>query len=351
MIEVLFLARATLLDVDGGEQTLVHQVTVKVKLHIARSFELLEDDFVHTRARLDQCRGKDRERAALFDVTRGAEEALRLLQGIGIDAAGENLAGVRLQGIVGARQTRDRVEKDDDVLLVFDHALGLFDNHLGNLNVAFGWFVERAADHLSRATVALGIGHFFGTLVDEQDDDVRIGMVLRDGVGHLLQQDRLARTRRGDDQAALSFADRCKQIHRAHVDFLAHGFQDESRGGEERRQVVEEDFVLRLLGVFLVYRLDLEQRKETFLVLGWTNLPGDDIACLQIEAANLRRRDVYVLGTRQLIVARRTQESETVRQDFQHALAEHQTATLGIGTQDAEDEFVLLEGADALDAK
>jgi len=34
----------------------------------------------------------DRERAAFFDIARGAEKALGTLQGIGIDAAGQHFA-------------------------------------------------------------------------------------------------------------------------------------------------------------------------------------------------------------------------------------------------------------------
>jgi hypothetical protein len=39
-------------------------------------------------------------------------------------------------GVVGARQTRHRVEQDDDVLLVLDQPLGLLDDQLGDLHVA-----------------------------------------------------------------------------------------------------------------------------------------------------------------------------------------------------------------------
>ena len=37
--------------------------------------------------------------------------------------------------VVGARQPGDRVEQDDDVPLVLDQALGLLDDHLGDLDV------------------------------------------------------------------------------------------------------------------------------------------------------------------------------------------------------------------------
>ena len=84
-----------------------------------------------------------RQRAALFDIAGGAEEALGLVERVGIHAAGEDLARVRLHGVVGARQARDRVEQDDHVALVLDHAPGLLDHHLRHLHVPLGRLIER----------------------------------------------------------------------------------------------------------------------------------------------------------------------------------------------------------------
>ena len=56
--------------------------------------------------------------------------------------------------VVGARQARDRVEQDDDVLLVLDEALGLLDHHLGDLHVALRRLVERRRDDLAAAPSA-----------------------------------------------------------------------------------------------------------------------------------------------------------------------------------------------------
>ena len=71
-----------------------------------------------------------------------AEETLGLLKGVGIDAAGQNFAGVRHFGVVGAGQTRDGVEQDDHILAKFHISLGLLDHHLGDLHVALRRLVE-----------------------------------------------------------------------------------------------------------------------------------------------------------------------------------------------------------------
>jgi hypothetical protein len=212
--EQLFLPRAALLDVDGREHAPVGELPIEVDLHVAGALELLEDHVVHARAGVDERGGDDGERAALLDVARRAEEALRPLQGVAVHAAREHLARRRHHGVVGAREARDRVEQDDDVLLVLDEALGLLDHHLGHLHVALRRLVEGRADHLA-AHRALHVGDLFGPLVDEQHDEVDLGVVLRDAVGDVLQQHRLARARRRDDEAALALADGRHQVEHA----------------------------------------------------------------------------------------------------------------------------------------
>ena len=116
--------------------------------HVARALELFKDDFIHARAGVHQRGGDDGQRTAFLDVARRAEKPLGLVQRVGVHAAGKDFAGVRLHGVVGARQTGDGIEQDDDVALVLDHALGLFDDHFGDLHVALGRFVEGGTDDL-----------------------------------------------------------------------------------------------------------------------------------------------------------------------------------------------------------
>src|ERR1019366_5086141 len=123
--EELFLARARTVEVDGREDTAVDELAVEVDLHVAGPLELLEDHVVHARARVDEGRRDDRERAALLDVPGGSEEALRLLERVCVHAARQHLAGGRQRRVGGPREPRDRVEKDDAVALVLDEPLRL----------------------------------------------------------------------------------------------------------------------------------------------------------------------------------------------------------------------------------
>ena len=53
---------------------------------------------------------------------------------------------------------------------MLDEALGLLDDHLGNLHVAGCRLVEGGTDDLALDR-ALHVGDFFRALVDEQDDE------------------------------------------------------------------------------------------------------------------------------------------------------------------------------------
>ena len=299
-------------------------------LHVPRALELLEDDLVHAAAGVDEGGGQDGQAAAFLDVAGGAEEALRLMQRVGVHAAGQDLAGVRNLGVVGASQARDRVKQNDHVGVELDEALGLLDHHLADLHVPAGRLVERRANDLGARPLdrALHFGHFLGTLVDQEHDHVAFRMVLQNAVGDLLQEDGLAGARRGDDQAALPLADRRDQVHDAHVDLARLGFEHEPFVRVQRRQVVEDNFLRQQLGIVEVDRLDAQQCEVALVLLGRPNLPSHDRPRPQAETPDLARRDVDVVGARQVVVVRAAQEAEAVGQHFQRAVAEHQAVLL-----------------------
>ena len=80
--------------------------------------------------------------------------------------------------------------------------------------------------------------------------------------------------RRGHDKAALALADRRDQIDDAGGVVLVVVLELDPLLRIERRQVVEQDLVARLLGLLEVDRFDLEQREVALALLGRTNQPG-----------------------------------------------------------------------------
>ena len=322
MQQQFFLAGAGAVDVDGGPDALVDEAAVEVQLHVAGALELLEDHFVHAAAGVDQGGGQDRQAAAFLELAGGAEEALRLLHGVGVETAGEELAAGRGLGVVGPGQAGDRIEQDDDVLAVLDHALGLFQDDVADVDVLAGRLVEGAGDDLA---VGAGhgaghVGHFLGPLVDEQHDEVAFGMVLDQAQGDLLQQDRLAGPRRRDDQAALALADRRDQVDDAHGQFVGGGFQEQPAVGVQRRQVFEGG----RRDAFLAGRLPLTR---STCIRAKLSCPSTGRRIGPSTTRPVRRprrriwlgRDVDVFRRGQVVVGQAAQEAVAVGQDFERA--------------------------------
>ena len=229
---------------------------------------------------------------------------------------------------------------------MLDQALGLLDHHFGDLHVAGGGLVEGRADDFA-AHGALHVGDFLGALVDEQHDERDLGMVGGDGVGDGLQEHRFAGAGRGDDQAALPFADGREQIHDAAREVVLDGFELHALVGIERREVVEEDLVARFLGRLEVDGVNLDESEIALAFLGRADLAGDGVAGAQVEAADLRGRDVDVIGAGQIVVLGGAQEAEAIGQAFEDALGEDEAALFGLGLQDLEDQLLLAESGGA----
>ena len=136
------------------------------------------------------------------------------MQGVGVHTTGQHFTGSRDHGVVGARQTGNGVEQDDNVFLMLNQTLRLLDNHLGNLNVAGCRLVKGRSDNFT-FNQTLHLGHFFRTFVDKQYHQYAIRMVVRNALRDVLQQHGFTGLRRRDNQTTLAAADRRCQIQYA----------------------------------------------------------------------------------------------------------------------------------------
>ena len=343
----LFLAGRGAVDVDGREHAAVGQLALQVDLGVAGTFELFEDDVVHAAAGLNQRGGDDGQGAAFLYVAGRAEEALGPLEGGGFKTAGEHAAGRRGHGIVGAGEAGDRVEQDDHVLAVLGHALGFFEDDLGDLHVAVGRLVEGGGDDFA-AHGALHVGDFLGPLVYEQHQQLDLGVVGGERVGDALQDHGLAGLGRGHDELALAFADGDDQVDHAAGHLVLGGFQQEALVGMQRGEVIEKRAVADLLYLETVDGLHLQQSEEPFAVLGRADKAVHRVAFAQAELLYLGRRDVNVFVAGKVVVFLGAEEAEAVRQYFQDAFALHYAVLLGLGFHQLADQLLLAQAGDAL---
>ena len=232
-----------------------------------------------------------------------------------------------------------------------DEALGFLDDHLGDLHVARGRLVEGGGDHLALHR-ALHVGHLFGTLVDQKHDQIAFRVIGGDRVGDVLEDHRLAGARLRHDQTALALAERRNDVDDAAGLVLARrllGLHLQPLVGIERRQIVEMDLVALLLRVVEIDGVDLEQSEIALALFRAPDLAFDRVAGAQSESADLRGRDVDVVGAGEIIRVGRAQEAEAVLQHLDHARAGDVDVTGGQLLQDREHELLLAHGARVLD--
>jgi len=106
--------------------------------------------------------------------------------------------------------------------------------------------------------------------------------------------------------------------------------------------------VARLLRVFEIEGVDLEQRKVTLAFLRRANVAFDGVASAQAETADLAGRDVDVIGARQVIRFRRAEEAEAVRQHLNDTFADDINLLRRELLEDGEHQLLLAHGAGVL---
>ena len=109
------------------------------------------------------------------------------------------------------------------------------------------------------------------------------------------------------------------------------------------------DLVLDLLGVLEIDGGDLEQREIALAILGRADRAFHRVAGAKAEAADLRRRNIDIVGARQVVGFRRAQEAEAVLQGFDHALAHDLDIAFGQFLEDREQHVLLAHGGGVLD--
>ncbi len=243
------------------------------------------------------------------------------------------------------------VEQDHHVALMLDQALGLLDHHFGDLHVARGRLVEGRGHDLALHR-ALHVGDFFRALVDQQHDQIALGMIGGDRVRDVLQQHGLAGARRRNDQRALALADGRDDVDDARRQILPGRifvFHLQPLVGIERRQVVEVDLVLGLFRILEIDGVDLEQREVALAVLGRADVAFDGVAGAQAEAADLRRRDIDVVGAGEIVRFRRAEKAEAVGENLDDAFADDVDFLRGELLEDREHQLLLAQGAGVFD--
>ena len=169
----------------------------------------------------------------------------------------------------------------------FHHALGFFQDDVGNLDVAFRRLVEGGGNNF-RPHAARHVGHLFRAFVYQKDDEIYFGMVGGNGIGNFLQKDRLTGFGLCYNQAALPLADGGEYVHYAGGQGGCPIARDvELLVGEKRSQMVEGDAVAHSVRRLAVDFLHFNQGEIFFSFFRRAHGAHHRIAGLQAEKLDL----------------------------------------------------------------
>jgi len=149
---------------------------------------------------------------------------------------------------------------------LLDDALGPLVDELGHPDVVLRRLVEGAGDDLDPLDLLAEVGDLLGPLVDEEDDDLDVGLVLHHRLGDLFKEGGLTRLGRGDDQPALAAADGGEQVDDPGGELVGVGLELDLFVRELGDELVELGALFRRLRVHAVYRLDPDQGAVALVV-------------------------------------------------------------------------------------
>ena len=242
------------------------------------------------------------------------------MQGRGIETTREGAAAGRLCQVIGSGESCDGIQQDDDVLAVLHEALRALDDHFRDALVVLGQFVKGGIDdfHVGACDGFLNICHFLRALVDQQNDQVALGIVELDRPCNFLQQGGFTGLGRRYDHTALALSDGAHEIHDAHGDAGPGLLQTDLFVREDGRHLLKRNAFGCFVGGQAVDGFHIQECAE-FLTLGLdSNIAFDDIAGLQTEAADLAGCDVDVVIAWQIVGA--ADKSVAIRKNFKNAV-------------------------------
>ena len=151
------------------------------------------------------------------------------------------------------------------------HALCFFQHDAGNLHMTIGLLIKGRSNYFGPYTPG-HVCYFFRTFVNKQNNEIHFGMVFRDGIGDLFQQNRLTCFRLGHNHTTLSFANRCEEVKDAGGHIIRSSAELQLFIWEKRCKVFERYTVADFFSSFSIHIVHLEEGEIFFSFFGWANL-------------------------------------------------------------------------------
>ena len=109
----------------------------------------------------------------------------------------------------------------------------------------------------------------------------------------------------------------------------------------QRRQVLEQDLITRVFRLVVVNFVNFQQRKVTLTLFRRTNLTGNGVTSAEVETADLAWGYVDVIGTGEVGAVCGAEETKSILQYLQYAIAKDIFATLRMLLEDGKNNILL----------
>ena len=163
------------------------------------------------------------------------------------------------------------------------------------MRVVLGRLVERRGDHLALYR-ASHVGHLFWSLADEADHQRDLWIVRGDTLRNLLQETRLPRLWRRDDQRALPLTERVDEVDQALRKIRWIGLKVDQLNRMDWSQITEVWSSACRLWVGARDDLNAEHPPELLSFARCANHATNRISLSQADAAQHRRRNVDIVS-------------------------------------------------------
>ena len=157
-----------------------------------------------------------------------------------------------------------------------------FHNHLGYSLMMLRKLIKGRIDnlHIVSPDCFFDICNFLRTFIDQQNDQMHIRIVSKNGFRHIFQKCGLTCFRRRHDHSSLSLTDRADQVHDSHRHCSARSFHHQTFIRENRSHVFEIITSLSFARMETIDRSHIQERAELLSLCFDTDISLDNVTGL-----------------------------------------------------------------------
>ena len=211
-------------------------------------------------------------------------------------------------------------KKNAYIMTAFYHALGLFEYKICNSYVSVRGLIKSRGYHFG-IHASLHVSDLFWTFVNEQNDEIDLGVIEANRIGYILEKGCLSSFGLRNNHASLSLSNGGKQVHQPRAHRTSSCAQVEPFLWEKWCQKFEWHPVFNPFGRAPIDAFDVHKRVIFLANSRRANSSDHGITRLKTKLLELLGRDVDIVGRVQVVIVSRAQKCISFGLHFNDALS------------------------------